>query len=72
MITQNDLIDRYVKEVRNKVTNFDWKVQTSALLFNFFKSKGYQFLFIPTLEVKGSKKSLKTPDFLARKKEKVG
>ena len=72
MKTKEDLIEEYIKEIRNKVTNFDWKVQTSALLFNFFKNNGYSFYFTPKLKPIAKSKSLtKNPDFHACKKDKL-
>ena len=67
-LSKDDLIEGYVKQVRNKVGNFDCKVQTSALLFNFFKNKGYKFSFCPKISPKNkSIGDFKTPDFHAHK-----
>lgn len=72
-ISKQEIIEEYVKEIRNKVGNFDLKVQTSVLLFNFFKSKEYDFYFTPKIKKQqdNSEVIAKTPDFLIRKEGKA-
>lgn len=68
ILTRSDFIKRYTQEIRNKVGNFDLKIQTSAILHNFFKVKGYEFFFTPNLiQIKKGKSLDKTPDFQAHK-----
>lgn len=72
MKTKSDLIEGYVKEIRNSVTNFEWKVQTSLLLHNFFKSKSYEFYFASDLKTKNNSKCItKTPDFYIHKDSQI-
>lgn len=69
--SEAELIKNYIQDRRNKVGNFDLKVQTSTVLFNFFKTKGYSFYFTPKLNLKNGHNSLsKNPDFHAQKSGK--
>lgn len=70
-LSKSELIDNYVKDIRNKVMNFDLKVQTSLLLFNFFKSKSYDFYFIPKLKHPTNNDLVKSPDFYASRTGRV-
>src|SRR3989338_1036797 len=68
MVKKEEIFEEYVKQRRNLVGNFDEKVQASALLFNFFKNKGYKFYFSPKIVPKNNKNNnFKRPDFHAHK-----
>ena len=71
-LSKFDLFDRYVEEKKNKVGNFDLKVQTSVLLYKFFTERDYSFYFCPKIKpVNQTKTNFKTPDFHGKKKDKL-
>lgn len=46
MVKKEEIFEDYVKQRRNSVGSFDEKVQASALLYNFFKNKSYNSIFV--------------------------
>ncbi|MBI3051698.1 hypothetical protein HYY74_04550 [Candidatus Woesearchaeota archaeon] len=69
-LSKEEIIKKYIQDLRNRVGNFDLKVQTSAILNNFFRVKGYDFYFGPRLAQQDNGRPIKTPDFQAHKEQK--